>query len=612
MILLDNSAADIRANEHGGAHLQFPMSTDKFDICGEFAALHSSYPVCGERPVIGITANYANEKATIAPAYYESVIAAGGIPLLIPPYASREALMRTLRCIDALLLTGGADIDPRYMSEEPDYTLLHTINPVRDNQELLLTRLADARNIPILGICRGVQVIAAALGGSVHQDIYAALGNSLLKHNQGDVERCVATHDVLFASGSRLEKLFGSRLAVNTFHHQAVNRVPQGFAVTAQAPDGVIEGIEAVDGRSVMGVQWHPESFIMNGNRCMMPLFKWLIDEAALYRATAQLHNRIITLDSHCDTPMLSATDYTLGKRSSVALVDLHKMEEGLLDATTMVAYLPQGPCDDASLSAATTEADRLLAWVAANVEQNARHVALCSSPGELVELKRKGKRAIMRGIENGYAIGHDISNIERWRKEGVIYITLCHNGDNHICDSARGNATHGGLSPFGVEVVREMNRTGMLIDLSHAAESTFWQVLKQSTQPVVCSHSSCRALCNHQRNLTDEQMTALAAKGGVVQVTMYSGFLRSEGEATLNDFIAHLEHAIAIAGIEHVGIGTDFDGDGSVVGCSSASQLPNITRELLRRGYSEGDIEKIWGGNWLRVMRQVQNVVLE
>ena len=153
------------------------------------------------------------------------------------------------------------------------------------------------------------------------------------------------------------------------------------------------------------------------------------------------------------------------------------------------------------------------------------------------------------------------------------------------------------------------MNRQGVLVDLSHAAESTFWQVLECSTQPVVCSHSSCRALCDHPRNLTDEQLRALAAKGGVVQVTMYSGFLRSTGEATLNDFIAHLEHAIAVAGIDHVGIGTDFDGDGAVQGCSSASQLRNVTRELLRRGYSDADIEKIWGGNWLRVMQQVQDV---
>ena len=204
-----------------------------------------------------------------------------------------------------------------------------------------------------------------------------------------------------------------------------------------------------------------------------------------------------------------------------------------------------------------------------------------------------------MRGIENGYAIGKELSNIERYRNMGIVYMTLCHNGDNDVCDSARGCGEHGGLSDYGKAVVSEMNRVGMMIDLSHAAESTFWQVLELSRKPVVCSHSSCKALCNHPRNLSDEQLRAIAAKGGVVQITMYSGFLREEGEATLHDFMAHLEHAIEVAGI---------DGDGAVVGCSSASQLLNVTRELLRRGYDESDIEKIWGANWLRVMQQVQN----
>ena len=154
------------------------------------------------------------------------------------------------------------------------------------------------------------------------------------------------------------------------------------------------------------------------------------------------------------------------------------------------------------------------------------------------------------------------------------------------------------------------MNRCGMMIDLSHAAESTFYDVLELSNVPVVCSHSSCKALCDHPRNLNDRQIKALAAKGGVIQVTMYSGFLRKDGEATLDDFMQHLEHAISVAGIDHVGIGTDFDGDGTVIGCSSAAQLRNITRELLRRGYSADEIEKIWGGNWLRVIKKVQNTV--
>ena len=212
-----------------------------------------------------------------------------------------------------------------------------------------------------------------------------------------------------------------------------------------------------------------------------------------------------------------------------------------------------------------------------------------------------------MPAIENGYAIGRDLSNIKKFRDAGVVYMTLCHNGDNDICDSARGTSEHGGLSNFGRSVVAEMNRTGMMIDLSHAAESTFYDVLEASAVPVVCSHSSCKALCDHPRNLTDEQLSAIAAKGGVVQITMYKGFLVKEGDATLDDFMRHLEHAIAVVGAKHVGIGTDFDGDGTIIGCRDASQLINLTRELLRRGYDEATIADIWGRNWLRVMAEVQ-----
>lgn len=585
---------------------------DKFNLRAEYSALHKQYPMGQRRPIIGITANYKSDErlATLAEGYYSSVLAAGCSPVIIPPYGNREALIELLSTLDGIVLSGGADIDPRYMGEEPDYDILHTINPTRDEQELMLALLAVDRGLPILGICRGIQTLAAALGGSVHQDIYNALGNELLNHDQSE-ERSVATHWVNIGEGSRLAAIFGSdRLFVNTFHHQAVNRVPQGFAVTAVAPDGVIEAMEAVDGRSIIGVQWHPETFILkDDNRCMMPLFRWLADEAQLYRAAKEVHAKILSIDSHCDTPMLFGEGYLLQERSTRALVDLHKMNEGALDVVTMVAYLKQEARDAVSLAAATEKASALLQGIEERVAANSSHVAITDTPCDLWRLKNDGKKVIMLGIENGYAIGSDIANIEKFRNRGVVYMTLCHNGDNDICDSARGNSEHGGLSEFGYKVVAEMNRVGMLIDLSHAAESTFYAALRASTQPVVCSHSSCRALCDHARNLTDEQLRALAANGGVAQITMYGGFLRKEGEATLDDFMQHLLHAIEVAGIDHVGIGTDFDGDGAITGCSSASQLRNVTRELLRRGFSLSDIEKIWGGNWLRVMRKVQRM---
>ena len=214
-----------------------------------------------------------------------------------------------------------------------------------------------------------------------------------------------------------------------------------------------------------------------------------------------------------------------------------------------------------------------------------------------------------MRGIENGYAIGKDLSLVEHFARRGVVYMTLCHNGDNDICDSARGNNEHGGLSPFGREVVAEMNRVGMMVDLSHASERSFYDALEVSRLPIVCSHSSARSLCNHPRNLTDQQMRALAEAGGVAQVTLYAGFLREDGKATIDDALRHLNHMVEVMGIEHVGVGTDFDGDGGVPGMADASEIINFTRRLTAEGYSNEDIRRIWGGNFLRVMEQVQQV---
>lgn len=213
-----------------------------------------------------------------------------------------------------------------------------------------------------------------------------------------------------------------------------------------------------------------------------------------------------------------------------------------------------------------------------------------------------------MLGIENGLAIERELANLKHFAQRGVVYITLCHNGDNDICDSARGCNTHDGVSSFGEKVIREMNDLGIMVDLSHGGEKSFYDALDISRVPIVCSHSNCKALCDVPRNLTDDQLRALAAKGGVAHTTLYSGFLRKDGEASVLDAVDHLEHAIRIMGIDHVGIGTDFDGDGGVRGMADSSELINFTIRLLRRKYSERDIEKIWGGNWLRVMAQVQN----
>ena len=484
---------------------------------------------------------------------------------------------------------------------------LHSINPRRDRQELLLAKLAADRQIPILGICRGIQVMNAAFGGSLYQDIHVQMEGKRIKHDQ-DLGRGYASHTVRIEKDSLLYKLFETEvLPVNSFHHQAVKEVAPGFRVTARSSDGVIEAMESTECKSMMGVQWHPECFILENNTCMMPLFEWFIRESSSFREAKRLHRRMITLDSHCDTPMFFDQGINFATRDKKILVDLHKMTEGHLDATIMVAYLKQLERTDEALSAATAKADRILNEIEEMVAKNCTAVDIAYTPADLSRLKKAGKKAVMLGIENGYAIGKDITNVERFRHRGVVYMTLCHNGNNDICGSARYNEEELGVSTFGEQVIKEMNRVGMMVDISHAGEKSFYDALEISSKPIVASHSSARALCDHPRNLTDDQLKALAAKGGVAQVCMYGGFLRKNGEATIKDAIEHLNHMVNVMGIEHVGIGTDFDGDGGITGCASASELINFTRRLLLERYSEESIRLIWGGNFLRVMEEVQ-----
>jgi microsomal dipeptidase-like Zn-dependent dipeptidase/gamma-glutamyl-gamma-aminobutyrate hydrolase PuuD len=533
---------------------------------------------------------------------------------VLPPYTDAEALCQTLDKVDGILLSGGGDINPLLLGEEP-IPGLHGICPQRDEMELQLVREAYNRQIPTLGICRGIQTLVVALGGTVYQDLNTQYSEApLVKHDQ-DLDRAYASHTVKVEAGSTLSRLFSDAvekgLPVNSFHHQAVRTPGQLLRVSAKATDGVIEAVESNEFKSIIGVQWHPECFITRGCRCMMPLFDWLISEASSFAEAKRIHSRIITLDSHCDTPMFFSEGFTadmFAKRTDKVLVDLPKMREGFLDASIMVAYLKQGERDAESLLAATAKADRILTQIEEMVAANCTAVDIAYCPADIARLKRAGKKAIMLGIENGYAIGKDLSQLEHFAKRGIVYMTLCHNGDNDICDSAKGNAEHGGMSPFGEKVVQEMNRLGIMVDMSHAAESSFYDALEVSKKPIVCSHSSARSLCNHPRNLTDEQMKALAQKGGVAQVTMYNGFLRTDGQATILDAVEHLNHMVNIMGIEHVGIGTDFDGDGGVPGMANASEVINFTRRLLQERYTEEQIQMIWGGNFLRVMEQIRN----
>lgn len=563
--------------------------------------VYATFPESSPRPVIGITGNYGDLTCKLAEGYYKSVLKAGGIPIIIPPLADTDAIINTLDIIDGLILSGGGDYDPRYANEELD-PKLGEINEERDLPELFITRLAYNRQIPILGICRGIQTLAMALGGKVKQDITDI---ATLNHSQKE-ERNVPTHNVIIEKDSILSQLYkltdkNATLKVNSFHHQAVCDSGDKFHVVAKSEDGIIEAMESREFKSIIGVQWHPEC--LDGG---LPLFEWLVREAKSYHDACALHHDIVTLDSHCDTPMFFPQGVDFGSRDERLLVDLHKMTEGHQDATIMVAYLPQSLADSQP-KGCRKFADDIFDKIEEIVSQHQEHIAIAKDYVELVFHKETGRKSIMLGIENGIALEGDLKNLKHFADRGIVYMTLCHNGDNDICDSAKGSNTHNGVSDFGKKVIRKMNKLGIMVDLSHASEKSFYDALEISKLPIVCSHSSCRALCDHPRNLTDDQMRALAKKGGVMQITLYSGFLRSDGEATMEDAIAHLEHAIEVMGIDHVGIGTDFDGDGGIRGLANSSELLNLTRQLMSRGYSDDDIHKIWGGNFLHLMTKIQ-----
>ena len=567
----------------------------RFDLQSHLNDVYSHYPEADKRPVIGITGNYEDLTCKLGRGYYQSVVEAGGVPVVIPPVADKHVIINTLEHIDALILSGGGDINPLWAGEEPS-PKLHGINQERDLPELLIARLAYNRQIPMLGICRGIQTLATAFGGKVSQDISDV---ATVKHSQ-DADRSEATHSVTIEQDSTLFNIYKDEmLMVNSFHHQAVAEAGDKFRVVAKSADGIAEAMESTEFKSTLGVQWHPEC-LEEG----LPLFQWLVAEAKSYREAHRTHDRVLTLDTHCDTPMFFPQGIHFDHRDPKILVDLHKMTEGSQDATIMVAYLPQ-PTDNPK-----AYADSIFDQIEVIVSQNSDYIRIASTPHDLWMNKHMGLKSIMLGIENGIAIDGKLENLQHFVDRGIVYMTLCHNGDNDICDSAsKTQHTHHGVSAFGEQVIKEMNRLGVLVDMSHAGEESFYQALEISSMPIVCSHSSARALCDHQRNLTDDQMRALAKKGGVAQTTIYHGFLCKEGEATINDVIAHLEHAIDVMGIDHVGLGTDFDGDGGVRGLANSSELINFTRKLLARRFSEQDIQKIWGGNFLRVMEEVQEV---
>ncbi len=373
-----------------------------------------------------------------------------------------------------------------------------------------------------------------------------------------------------------------------------------------------------------------------------------------------KIHNKAITVDTHCDTPMaLLQEDFDVAVRNKApqSRVDFPRMKDGGLDAMFFAAFTGQRERTPENTQAAYEKANRMIEKTYEVCRENSNLAEVATEPDDVLRISAEGKRAIYIGMENGFPIGTDLNRVEEFYKKGVRYITLCHSSNNDICDSStdRKGAEHNGLSRFGKEVVKEMNRLGMMIDVSHISDKAFYDVIELSSVPVIASHSSVRAIAHHPRNMTDDMIKALAANGGVIQICMLDDyvkdpdtttiryqkeqelreiFLSKEWETmndeekgkiraewrgldekypkelpTVSDFVDHIDYVKNLVGIDFVGIGSDFDGGGGIRDCVDVSEFPRITEEMLARGYTRDEISKVWGGNFFRVFKAIEEI---
>ncbi|WP_424813823.1 dipeptidase [Roseococcus sp. YIM B11640] len=320
-----------------------------------------------------------------------------------------------------------------------------------------------------------------------------------------------------------------------------------------------------------------------------------------------------LVLDTHIDIRWPETPDW---RADTKQCVDLPKMVAGGMSAAVFIAYVGQGQRDLAGHAAAAQRAEAMLRHIRARPE--GAQARFCATPDEVEAAFAQGVPAVLSAVENGYAMGTDLGRIALWRKLGAIYLTLTHDGHNALADSARprknlgdAESEHGGLSALGRTAVAEMNRAGLMIDCAHVSKPGMMQAAELSRVPIAVTHTACAALCQHPRNLDDEQLDMIRRVGGVAQITAVASFLKSPGangvsQATVADLVDHVDHAVRRIGLDHVGISSDFDGGGAVLGWANAAETPNITAELVRRGYGEREIGLLWSGNFLRVWRQV------
>ncbi|MFP4024354.1 MAG: dipeptidase [Thiohalospira sp.] len=381
-------------------------------------------------------------------------------------------------------------------------------------------------------------------------------------------------------------------------------------------------------------------------------------NQESIEEQAEKLHDKIVSIDTHADTPLnFLDSDFDIGKwndfEESRSRIDFPRMKAGRLDAVFMAVFLGQRDRDEKGNRQAKERALDIFDALYEKINQYPEMAQIAYAADDVYDIKKQDKRAVYIGLENGYPIGTDLNMVQKFYDLGARYITLCHTMNNDICDSSTdpNGPEYNGLSPFGEEVVKEMNNLGMIVDVSHISDSAYFDVLKISKTPVIASHSSVRALCNSPRNFSDEMLHALKENNGVIQICILSDYIKEPEEyperdsafnvlrkkynnfselseeeyqkaviewretdkkfpkelATVSDVVDHIDYVVQTIGIDYVGIGTDFDGGGGVEGCMDASQMKNITIELLRRGYTKKEIKKIWGENFLRVFRQVE-----
>ena len=385
--------------------------------------------------------------------------------------------------------------------------------------------------------------------------------------------------------------------------------------------------------------------------------FTTVPDSDKFEKKANRIHEKCLTVDTHCDTPMLMVKpgfNVRDEHKAPESRVDLPRMKKGGLDAMFFAVFTSQKPRTEENYQKTYALANQMLDSIHAMLKKDNDLATLALKAEDLAKIEKTGKRAIYIGMENGFPLAKDISRVEEFYKRGVRYITLCHSFHNDICDSSSDGkpAEHNGVSDFGKQVISEMNRLGMMVDVSHASDKSFFDAIDLSKAPIIASHSSVRAIAQHNRNMTDEMIKKLAAKGGVIQICLLDEYVKNPDTTTVNykrikvirkkyandldkmseaekeamfkewdelkawkqkdmpsvkDLCDHIDHVKNLVGVDYVGIGSDFDGGGGLMDCGDVSQFPNITKELLRRGYTETEIKKIWGGNLLRVFREVE-----